>query len=255
MKLVKEFALLLGSLACAGSALADGAATEDEGITSVGVTAITSANKNTIVAVSYGELGTGNPVSVANLVKTTNLAEGDQLVVYKGDGTHETWVLAKDSSNALVWSPNANTFTQDANGDTSSGTGSDTDMTLGVGTGFWLVRNNWKDDDSVTFYIYGSVASNPTSTTTPGTWTLVGNPTRTSKTITAAMTPGASKNDVIAVAEKNGFVNYFFKGTGELAAWKREPSAESPTWGVAPVIEAGKGFWIKSTATSVDWTK
>lgn len=248
MKLVKEFALLLGSLVCAGSVLADGAATEDEGVTSVGVTAITSANKNTIVAVSYGDLD-GGAVSVANLVKTTNLTEGDQLVVYNGS-TYDSWVLGSGA-----WVSNTSTFTMNAGGGVSQGTGADAGKTLQVGTGFWLIRKDWKDGDSVTFYMYGSPSSTTSYKPTSGTWTLVGNPTRTSKTITAAMTPGASKNDVIAVAEKNGFVNYFFKGTGESAAWKREPSAESPTWGVAPVIEAGKGFWIKSTATSVDWTK
>lgn len=239
MKLVKEFALLLGSLVCAGSVLADGAATE--GVTSVGVTAITSANKNTIVAVSYGDLD-GGAVSVANLVKTKNLSDGDQLVVYNGS-TYDSWVLGSGA-----WVSNTSTFTMNAGGGISQGTGADAGTTLQVGTGFWLIRKDWKDGDSVTFYMYGTPSSTTSCTTTSGVWTLVGNPTQSAKTITAAMTPGASNNDVIAVAEKYGFVNYIFKT--KVNKWVKETDFTTE-----PSIDAGKGFWIKSTATLVDWTK
>lgn len=223
-------------------------ASADTELGTYGVTKITTDRQSIIVAVSYDDIGGTGGMSVSNLVKTTNLTEGDQLVVYLDRGTHESWLLAKnEQTGVLFWTPNEKTFTVDANGQTTEGAGKSASVaSLAFGTGLWLVRAA-KPEKAYDFYIYGRPVDSPTYVTTAKAWNLVGNPTQQNREITPELIPAANR-DSIAVPGDNGLlVNYTFKkGTG----WMRNQDA-SGQWGPAPVIPAGTGFWLK-TANSVE---
>ena len=226
-------------------------ASADTELGTYGVTKITTTRQSIIVAVSYDDIGGTGGMSVSNLVKTTNLTEGDQLVVYLDRGTHESWLLAKnEQTDALFWTPNEKTYTVDASGRKTEGNGiSAADTNLLFGTGLWLVRAA-KPEKPYDFYIYGRPVNDPTYVTTAKAWNLVGNPTQQDREITEALISG-SNSDTIAVPEKGELlVNYIFK-TGK--GWRRDRDA-SGNWGPAPVIPAGTGFWLKTAKpVTIKW--
>ena len=219
----------------------------------VGVTAISSSLQNTIVAVSYDDLTGGSGTVVSNFVKTANLTEGDQLAIFRGSGTYDTWVL-ETKDGVKCWAKNDKTFTVEADGQLKEGTGmSASDIAQAVGTGIWLCRKR-KPTSAFAFYIYGKPATTKTIRTEPGVWNLVGNPGQSAVTITKGIVPAAN-NDAILVPAEDGLVTYVFKtkaddGNGGKGAWCRAAGADG-VLGPAPVIEGGKGFWIM-TAGAVD---
>lgn len=239
----------LSSALCAAAVSAFASSTEAV-LGQVGVTAITSSLSNTIVAVSYDDLAGGSGMVVSNFVKTTNLGEGDQLAIFKGTGTYDTWVL-KQSGNVKYWEKNEKTFTVGADGKLEEGTGaSASDVTNAVGAGIWLIRKEMPTE-SFTFYIYGKPATAKTIKTVPGVWNLVGNPTQGNVTITNGIAQAAN-NDAILVPEEKGLVTYIYKEKADngKGAWCRAAGADGVLGG-APTIEGGKGFWIM-TAEAVD---
>jgi len=150
----------------------------------IGVTKILSTNKNTIVAISYTELGGGTTIAPSNLVKTANLLVGDQLKAYVMDstgtnGTYETWTLV-DHSGVLIWEGNAQTYSQQDANNQNSGSGADPDdFSMTVGSGIWLIRNGDDRNYNVPFYIYGTPVASASTTTVKGKWNLIGNPNQT----------------------------------------------------------------------------
>ena len=75
------------SIAVCASAVAAFATDTPITLGQVGVTAITSSYTNTVVAVSYKELGDGDGnITISNIVKTANLEVDDLLYVFK-DGS------------------------------------------------------------------------------------------------------------------------------------------------------------------------
>lgn len=243
--------LSIAFCAAAVSAFADPAETV---LGQVGVTAITNSFTNTIVAVSYDDLAltNGSGIVVSNFVKTTNLDAGDQLAIFQGTGTYDTWLL-KENDGVKYWDKNKVTFTIGSDGKLKEGTGtSASDITQAVGTGIWLIRQNPTDGsgNAKPFYIYGKPSTTKTITTTAGVWNLVGNPAQSNVTITAAIAQG-DNNDEILVPGEQGLVNYLYKATTN--GWLRAKDAEDK-WGPAPTIEAGTGFWIKTKeAITINW--
>ena len=221
----------------------------------VGVTAITNSFTNTIVAVSYDDLAltNGSGIVVSNFVKTTNLDAGDQLAIFQGTGTYDTWVL-KENDGVKYWDKNKVTFTIGSDGKLQEGTGtSASDITQAVGTGIWLIRQKPTDenDKAKPFYIYGKPSTAMTIKTTPGVWNLVGNPTQDNVTITDTIMNGSTTGDRILVPAVAGLVNYFYK-TGK--GWRAEGNA-SGEWGPPPTVVAGTGFWIMTkSAVTITWS-
>lgn len=242
--------LLIALCAAAVSAFGDREAVLGE----VGVTAITSSLQNTIVAVSYDDLTGGSGIVVSNFVKTTNLDVGDQLAIFNGTGTYDTWILKVNGEGVKYWDKNEKTFTIGSDGKLQEGTGpSASDITQAVGTGIWLCRKT-APAGPFTFYIYGKPSTAKTITTTPGVWNLVGNPTQGDVTITKAIAPGAN-NDEILVPGEQGLVRYLYKtaANDHQGGWLRAKNAQGE-WGPAPDITAGTGFWIKTTsAITINW--
>lgn len=243
--------LSIALCATAVSAFADSTETV---LGQVGVTAITSSNQNTIVAVSYDDLTGGSGIVVSNFVKTANLTKGDQLAIFNnGTGTeiYDTWVL-KDEGGVKYWAKNNKTFYVDANGQLLAGEGTPaSSITNAVGTGIWLCRAQ-KPTQPFTFYIYGKPVSDPVSHISAGTWTLVGNPLQKNmvKIGTAAdkgefvtVVDGAQTGDQIVTVGENGTLLYF-------------AYVKNQGWSGLPDIGPGIGFWIKTQAdTTIAWPK
>jgi len=220
----------------------------DQELGEVGVTEISSSLTNTIVAVSYEDLGGASGMAVSNLVKTTNLTVGDKLAVFNNSKTYDTWVLAKDAGDAKYWAKQDKTYTVDGNGQLTVNTGADAATTMiGVGTGFWLSRQ----DPSKPFYLYGKPASAKSVTVAADSWTLVGNPTQVSVTIGTDVVISASEGDQIVAFGSNGKLWYYTYWEGE--GW-HTTNAQGEWIEASPAIGAGLGFWIRlKNGTTIGW--
>jgi len=215
----------------------------------VGVTEISSSLSNTIVAVSYDDLGGGSGMNVSNLVKTTNLTAGDTLAVFNDSKTYDTWVLTAGAGDAKFWAKQAKTFTVGADGQLAEGTGqAAADAVLGVGTGLWLTRQ----DVSKPFYIYGRPASARSVTVAANSWTLVGNPTQTDRRLEADwMSTVAVNGDQVVMPGPDGRLWYYSYRTKK--GW-RTTKADGSWDSTPPVIGAGLGFWIRLTkGGTIEW--
>ena len=215
----------------------------------VGVTEINSGLSNTIVAVSYNDLAGGTGMVVSNFVKTTNLTKGDQLAIFNGTGTYDTWTLEESTDGVKFWAKSDVTFTVDATGKLATGTGTAaSDITQLVGTGIWLVRQNWTKP----FYIYGKPVTNPTSTTAAGAWTLIGNPNQTGSNRIVVSNPKDFDQIVIPNAS-NGTLCYYTYKSGK--GWR---TTDGDHWVEEkvnpPMLGAGLGCWIWTQETcTINW--
>ena len=201
----------------------------------VGVTAVSSSTANTIVAVSYEDLGGGN-VTASNLVKTANLTVGDLLYVYN-DASFDAFELA-ESGGVLYWRPSTVVSPLDTGISVSKSSSADS-IRIAVGKGVWLIRSNW-DGNPFTFYIYGKpVTSLDPVSVTSGTSALVGNPTQSAAS--PSITVGPNNGDQIIVPASNGAGVLRWKYNSSQEKWSYgKPSAARST---PPEIPAGTGFW------------
>ena len=234
------------SIAVCASAVAAFATDTETLLETVGVTAITSSYTNTVVAVSYKELGDGNGnITVSNIVKTANLSENDLLYVYK-DGKYQSYTL-KVSGGVKYWDRTSDYVIGSNGGLTTDTTPAANIATLAAGDGIWLVRpNGWTGDD-FTFYIYGKLSDVTSVSIAAGKTVLVGNPTRTAK---APSVSGATAGDQILVPANNkvGMQTYNYNGT----VWSTRINKRRQEG--LPVIPAGTGFWYVATgAVTVNW--
>ena len=203
----------------------------------VGVTAVTSSLTNTIVSVSYEDLG-GGDVSASNLVKTTNLEIGDHLYVYQGGGSFKAFTLAGDPAGAKYWNGTA----VSEPGAPIAAASAAKDVSVVAGTGVWLVRgSNW-DGNAFTFYIYGKPAASTSVTVPAGTAMLVGNPNQSGSQSPTITSPNIGDKIVIPYANRVGTRTYDYYGDG----WAL--GMEDPTLS-APAISAGTGFWYIRSGT------
>ena len=234
------------SIAVCASAVAAFATDTEIALGTVGVTAITSTFTNTVVAVSYKELGDadGN-ITVSNIVKTANLAENDLLYVFN-DGKYQSYTL-KVAGGVKYWDRTLD-YVVGGNGNlTTDGTPAANIATLAAGSGIWLVRSSAWDGNEFTFYIYGKPSSVTSVDVAAGKTALVGNPTQTSKPPTIS---GATSGDQLLVPAHNkvGMLTYTYNGTqwsGKVnKAWVHE----------LPSIPAGTGFWyVAKGAVTINW--
>lgn len=221
----------------------------------VGVTKIDSRLANTIVAMSYNDLAEGGQMSLANVVKTTNLTVGDQLAVFNdkvdGSASYSTWMLAEKEDGVKYWNKNTATFSLNADGVIDLGSADEASaISRPVGTGFWLCRQ----DPSKPFYIYGRPSASKTVTTEAGKWTLVGNPNQTPVALNSI-----SMTNLRVLLDQISYVT----GTGKLrvatyrgasVGWVSNKEDGSGTEQVNPTIPAGQGFWIKTTnSVTINW--
>ncbi|MBR3221405.1 MAG: hypothetical protein IKF72_04165 [Kiritimatiellae bacterium] len=213
---------------------------------SVGVTAIQSDLTNTIVAVSYKELGAGDSnITISNIVKTANLTVGDLLHVFKDGATYETYTLTAGSGNVLYWDKTAN-YVLDGYGNLSAGQSTDASIaTLTPGLGLWLIRKGWDGAAPFTFYIYGKPVTSAVSTSlAAGDAALIGNPTQSALVPTIT---GAQEGDLIQIPDSANvairMTKYKYmkdKTDNNVLKWTTKINGSYVR--SLPAIGAGKGF-------------
>lgn len=245
---MKKLLSLAFCAAAATSFAADEITLGDE----IGVIRIELANgqENTIIAASFKDLETGGDISVANLVKTTNLETGAQIIRYKADGTHEAWIL----SASKTWEKAAAAITQGADGETTTGTGDDpVSATTTVGEGLWIVRGKTPTLNAV-IALYGKYVTNRQSAYTAGVWNLIGNAGLKAHSFTTG-TPG---DEIIVVNHgplrkyQYGDAGWFYEDTTTEdvvkggRTWKKVKKVKTSE---NPTIAPGIGFWYKPTAS------
>ena len=173
-------------------------------------------------------------VKVADLVKTDNLTNGDNLYVYNSNGT---WTFYTLSNGAWVAGTTANSSITAAAGNPS-------EATIARGQALYLERQNYSDP----FYVYGADGEAISSTTLTGaTKYLVASPKATAFTVTSAKISGASNKDVIQVPLTGGTsrIYQYFKTKNKWRCngkWEDETGYEE--------IPLGTGFWYLAASTS-----
>ena len=216
----------------------------------IGVMAVEADKKATIVAVPFKDFD-GGDMRLANLVKTANLSEGDQL--YRYDSAKEGfdgWILAADSEGILRWEKCEKNVRLTGTGETAFDNGTEAgETTAAQGSGVWLVRANAPAQHFV-FYLQGSASVAGTMTVAAGTTVLLGNPTcgDAAPTIT-----GMTNGDTISFATDSGRLNvYTYNSTkGQWGYWD---SNNKPAWVSSPEIPAGTGFWYVAKGGEVTFT-
>ncbi len=210
---------------------------------SVGVTKITTTNKDTIVPVAFKSLSDGENIPVAQLVNPDGLVDGTTLFVYNGSG-YTAWILGSG-----VWTGTA-TVTKDGISATAGGESAK----LAPGSAVWIVRPGTDEAASRDIYVYGAYPSPAvtTSTAAAGVSTLVANPLQSSATISIT---GLTKGDVILVptSDSTNPARYVCTTAGETPVWKVGRTATP-----LPTFTMGQGFWYVPTSTSsgatITWT-
>ena len=246
--------LSLALCAAAATTFAEDEITLDD---EIGVTMVTlpAGQKETIIAASFGDLDTGD-VSIANLVKTTNLAEGDEILLYTAKDTYSAWKLNADKA----WEKAKKMYKVNSDGVAVESDGDDPKTTTAtVGTGLWIVRKDARE--SATIAIYGKYTANRTTKITANAWNLVGNAGLESYTF--ANTDGAAGDKLIAV-QNGARCEYTHDGTkwtyptyttAKKTFMGKEMNVVTET-AVAgnPTIAPGEGFWYHTdTAKTVSW--
>lgn len=240
MKKLLSIAFAAGSLA----ALAD---TTIQG-QPIGSTAIISTLTNTIVAVSFKELGPiDQNISVSNIVSTANLEVGDKVYVLVDD-SYQSWTLA-EGDGYKYWAKNTQVFKLTAQGPQPPTVGASADeIRPTVGTGIWLQRGATWDGSEFTFYVYGAVTNSVQTTVTKGTKALFGNPTSASASPTIT---GMVKGDHILIPANGVPKRYSYNSKGK---WGFTNSSTITVSDTAPAIPAGTGAWYVSTGSSSNVT-
>lgn len=205
----------------------------------VGVTAISTTTKNTIVPVPYSKIGTDAAIAPNELVKAKNLPEGTMLYVFNGtsyyawkNGGNGAWTVP-DSVSTPVAGVNVST-TADS-------------FTLNKGSALWVVLPD-ADNYSQTIYVYGNGASQATTSTVSAGNCLVANPLSTTASFTV---DGATLGDIITIPnDSTDPTLYRYNG----ANWRRFGPGIAPTAATLS-MEAGHGFWYSAQGNvTITWT-
>jgi len=184
--------LLSFACVCAACATVTADPTEVTCGNAVGMLTISSTNADTIVAVPFGELATGESVCASNLVKTANLSKGDDLFVYN-QSTKKwlAWELAKSEGTPsyLYWK-SIGEVSFNAKGELVQDTmGSPSTTYLAAGSAIWLKRQSpVENGNAKPFYVYGSYTNTLATVVTANVNNLVANPTENEMEIVGAET-------------------------------------------------------------------
>ena len=212
----------------------------------IGVMKVESQSKTTVIGVPWTSLSDDGSISVADIVRTSTLSEGDQIQVYDTEANgYRSWTL--DDKGAWV-------------ADEVIGGGASTEQAQTVkidrGKGVLLTRTG---DKSKPIYLVGSADNkdDEVSTTlekapdedTPA-WNLVASPSVEAKTIEQVV--GENTTDSVIVPTDEGPRNYTYKnGEWGYDGFDGEPVEIAPgIFAVKPkritndkTIPAGRGFW------------
>ena len=225
--------MCVGAVALTAAAFATDALTDEK---TLGWMRVDSDLAITAVGVPWTDVGNpANNVKVADLVKTDNLTDGDNLYVYNNG----TWTFYTLSSGAWVAGTTANSSITATAGTPST-------ATIERGQALYLERQN--PTTPAYFYVYGAVGSALSSTSYSGAKKyLVASPKAEAFTVTSAKISGASNKDVIQVPLAGGasrIYQYFSSQNKWRCNGKWEGAAGYEQ------IPLGTGFWYLATSTS-----
>ena len=214
------------------------AAVADSYSPTIGVTQISTTNRNTIVAVPFTSLADGGNVSVTDLVSTNGLGVGTYIYVFK-DNTYKAWSLQNSG-----WAP-VNTVAQN---DEISIPSSGDDLVASPGAIWVILPTAPVAPESKTFCIYGQYTNVTESAVAVGS-NLIANPLQSDATITLTGTPAV--NDTLIVPNDGDPVSYIYTRRNK---WVSGGVAND---NLSPVIKVGQGFWYiardGSTVSKITW--
>ncbi len=216
------------------------------GAQQVGVTAITTTNKNTIVSVPFTALGGGATITAKELVKTQGLTAGTALYIFSG-GTYTAWVL----SSGNEWVATSTTYLNDQ-GESVTVPAAGAGQTLNPGDAIWLIRPAADTAASKTFYVYGTPPTPAlTEKTVAAGYNLIANPKQAPKTFTVT---NPVKDDQILVPNDGTPDVYIYRvNSKNVGAWRKNNTSVP-----LPTIGTGLGFWYISKgtgATTITWAE
>ncbi len=214
------------SLAVAAFALA---AMADYAGQTIGVTKITTTNKNTIVAVPFTSL-TNSLVNISanDLVSPVGLPQDTVLQVFKNN-QYYGWQL----DNNGVWVAVGDQAASQADVIANS--------TIACGGAIWVVLPS-APATSKDIYIYGDFTTEPTqSSIAAGVANLIANPLQSDATVALSGTP--AKGDVIIIPTDGAAESYSYGRGG----WVNN----GVSFDLASItVKVGQGFWYVSKSTT-----
>lgn len=211
------------------------AAVADSYSPTIGVTAVTTDKRNTIVAVPFDSLNGVEGIPANELVKTAGLTEGTSLYIYNGS-SYSAWTLVSGQWVAAI---SASTAKPVGAGTPDAGSSAP----LVAGSAIWLVRPEADTAASKTFYIYGKW-KNPTSKAVVAGAQLVANPLQSVLNLAGKIdNPQAGDEIVTATDGVSERYAYRVNKKTKQGMWRRD--GEEAT---LPTIPAGQGFWYVAAA-------
>lgn len=197
--------------------------------------------KQTLLAVPFEGYETDGKVKVADIVKTSGLADDSKLYVPSGAG-YDTWTL-KDGQ----WVAGAK-VSVNPNGEVDeSTTSAATDVKINRGDAFWLEPNGTA---GTVFLLGQGNGTSGKSTVASGVWNLVGNASAGNQT---EFNVTGTKGDKVIVQLEDGSLRYYTYSANY--GWRYQN--DSGTYvKETPAIKAGQGLWYYNKGTeskTIQW--
>lgn len=210
--------ILLSSIFAAGAVLA--ATDVDSSV--IGTLPVTVVKDQQLMAVPFADAD--GEISVNDMVKTSDLTEGDKLYVANGNG-YDMWKLEGGQ-----WK-SANKVTIKADGSVDEGVSlSAENAKVKRGDAFWLETANGGN-----VMLLGGKSNADSSVAVAGKWNLIGNPGIEDKTLAAT---GFVNGDKVSILQENGYLKTWTFKTSQNGWWVRGSDARTIT------VPAGKGIWF-----------
>ena len=203
----------------------------------IGVTEITTTNKNTIVAVPFTSLGGDEAISVTDLVCTNGIDVGSWIYVFKAGG-YKAWHLGNSGWEAA-------TTANEGESDYSTPTAGDENV-ASPGAIWVILKDAPAANEPKSIFIYGNYTNPATSVSIAAGNNLIANPLQTDATITIA---NPTALDQIIVPNDVKSVVYTYAATGKWCKIEGKKRTEG-----TPEIPVGQGFWYISKATGTSNT-
>ena len=229
-------------LSLAAAFLALVAIAEPEPSPIIGVTQISTTNKNTLVAVPFTSLTNSTvALSVKDLVCTNGLDLGTWIYVHTGSA-YAAWKLEATGWTAAV--------SQTSGGQIIDASAADANQTVNYGTSFWIVLPEAPAAGTPkTFCIYGNATVLPSSPAITAGVNFVANTTQADASLVVS---GMVAGDEIVIPQDGTSLRYKYTvpkagaPAGITAGWKRNGANVGSI-----TIPVGQGFWY----IGVDGTK
>lgn len=216
-------------------------AAEVESANAVGVLDVSvAAGRPNLVAVPFAGYE-GGAVTVADIVKTSGLGAGTELMAVAKDGSKvNSWRLSASGE----WET-ATDVTLGQDGTSSQANGADSAATsIARGDAFWL-----KPMTAGKAYVLGQQASGSATVSTSAGWNIVGNPNITSTTISSAIQNPADGDEI--VVDNNGFQKHYTY-VSSMEGWCHINKGQLEKVDVS--LEEGKGCWLHvNSSKTINW--